>query len=73
MPAETIGERMRSARVQVGLRQRQVAARVSLDSARMSAYERDRVEPRAQRLVAIAHAIGCDPVWLITGEGEPWP
>ncbi|MBI1386224.1 MAG: helix-turn-helix domain-containing protein [Rhizobiales bacterium] len=67
---DTLGGRIERARLASGLSQAQVARRLGVRSATMSAWESDRSEPRANRLVMLAGLLGVSPVWLISGHGD---
>lgn len=69
--AEKLGERLRIVR---GKAQRDAfAGRFGISLASLGNYERGDREPGALLVAQIAADTGCDLVWLLTGEGQPWP
>ena len=65
--AAHIGTQIRKARVTATLTQDQVAARSSIDSSNIRAYETGRAMPSVPTLVRIADALGITPGTLLDG------
>lgn len=65
IPAWTLGDRMRKARVAAGLEQADLAKRVGVSRPTVSQWERGRSEPRATQLLAWADATGHHIEWLL--------
>lgn len=82
--AKTIGQRIARRRVELNLKQEQVARQVTyrqksgrkketerrLSRATLAMYERDLAEPDLQKIIAIAAALSVTPSWLAFGDGE---
>lgn len=67
--AETIGQRIKRARLEAGLTQPELAKRCGWDSqGRISNYERDLREPKRGDLEAIARALNVGVSWLWNGD-----
>ena len=68
--SNTLGGRLVSAREAIGLSTAQLARRIGVKTESLSAWEDDRDEPRANRLVTIAGVLNVSPSWLLSGAGE---
>lgn len=68
--AATFGDRMAGARDAAGMSQAQLAKRLGVRKSTVLAWEEDRSEPRANRLVMLAGMLNVSVMWLITGEGD---
>lgn len=67
----TLGGRIRQARIAAGYdKGEHFARRMQIAAAQLSKYELDHVEPRAERIAAIAAVCGVTSDWLITGTGS---
>ena len=49
------------------------AAFIGVPEATLHNYLASRSQPRADTLERIVRATGCNPGWLLLGEGSPWP
>lgn len=67
---DTLGGRIWRARDAANLSTRDLANRLGVRSETISAWERDRAEPRTNRLVMLAGVLGVTPAWLIAGIGK---
>lgn len=68
----TIGERIKTIRVNAGLTQTAFGVKVGLEQRTVSDYERGIAAPGKGRLFLIAEKFGVNPDWLIEGIGEPY-
>lgn len=63
---QTIGDRVRTQRKQLGLRQADLATKARVDQSRVSRIESGVTKrPRADELVRIARALGVSSEWLV--------
>lgn len=56
-----IGKRIRKQRIDSGLTQAELAAKLGVSRATISSWETDRTEPAMQDVQALAAAMGCQP------------
>ena len=66
--AFTVGDRIRVAREQAGMEQRELAEATGISRNTISNYEQGKFSPRRPALAAIALATGFDYRWLESGE-----
>jgi len=66
---DTLGGRIVLAREAMNLTTAQLARRMGVQSKTLANWERDRVEPRTNRLVNLAGILNVSPTWLISGYG----
>ena len=69
--SDTLGGRLSRAREAAGFSLPQLARSIGVRRDTLAAWETDRSEPRANRLVTLAGVLGVSPVWLLSGLGEP--
>ena len=67
---DTLGGHIWRARDALGLSTKDLADRLGVRTDTISAWERDRSEPRTNRLFMLAGVLGVTPAWLIAGIGE---
>ncbi|MCO4316407.1 helix-turn-helix domain-containing protein [Phyllobacterium sp. 21LDTY02-6] len=67
---DTLGGRLSRARDSKGLGVAAVAGHIGVTLKTIQAWEADRSEPRANRLVMLAGFLGVTPTWLIHGVGQ---
>ncbi|WP_282610243.1 helix-turn-helix domain-containing protein [Pelagibius sp. Alg239-R121] len=67
MISDTIGGRIRQARTEAGLSQKQLATRLAVTNKTLENWEEDRSEPRANKLVMLAGVLNIPSTWLLTG------
>ncbi len=67
---DTLGGRIWRARDALGMSARELADRLGVHADTVSAWERDRSEPRTSRLFMLAGVLGVTPAWLIAGLGD---
>ncbi|MBZ9654691.1 helix-turn-helix domain-containing protein [Phyllobacterium lublinensis] len=67
---DTLGGRISRARDAKSMSVREVAGRIGVKPQTVMAWESDRSEPRANRLVMLAGFLGVTPTWLIHGIGQ---
>jgi len=68
MTHSTLGSRIEQARDAKQLTERQLARRVSVKLETLANWERDRSEPRAEKLMKLAGILQVPMVWLMTGD-----
>ena len=66
----TLGGRISVAREASGLSVGQIVKRLGVKAATYKAWEADRSEPRANKLVALAGILNVSPPYLLSGLGE---
>lgn len=67
-----LGERLKWARTQIGMKQKELALTAGIGQGTLSKLEREDAE-HSSFAPQFADALGCDLYWLTTGKGEPWP
>ena len=67
---DTLGGRIVQAREAMNLSTAQLARRLGVHSKTLANWERDRAEPRANRIVNLAGMLNVSPSWLIGGRGS---
>lgn len=65
-----IGKRIRKQRIDSGLTQAELAAKLGVSRATISSWETDRTEPAMQDVQALAAAMGCQPSDLVGNFAE---
>ncbi|VVT19705.1 helix-turn-helix domain-containing protein [Rhizobium sp. EC-SD404] len=68
--ADTLGGRISTARDALDMSIPQLARRLGVKTETISAWEGDRSEPRANRLIMLAGILGVAPTWLLSGFGS---
>lgn len=68
--SDTLGGRIWRARDALELSTQQLARRLGVKTETIAAWEGDRSEPRANRLIMLAGVLGVSPTWLLSGIGE---
>ncbi|OUM01647.1 hypothetical protein A8M77_15350 [Variovorax sp. JS1663] len=68
---DTLGSRIKAARLRKGMTQAELSQRAAVGQGDISKLENGTVSG-STKVVQMARALGCDPYWLATGEGEPW-
>lgn len=63
-----INERFRTQRKACGLTTVELARLLDLDEEIILQWERGDYEPTISMLIPLANVLGCDPMWLLTGE-----
>ncbi|WP_429816740.1 helix-turn-helix domain-containing protein [Ensifer sp. B1-9] len=67
---DTLGGRIWRARDAANLSTKDLADQLGVRAETVSAWERDRAEPRTNRLFLLAGVLGVTPAWLIAGLGK---
>jgi transcriptional regulator with XRE-family HTH domain len=67
---DTLGGRIWRARDAINLSTKDLADQLGVRTDTVAAWERDRCEPRTNRLFMLAGVLGVAPAWLIAGIGE---
>ncbi|EON9266295.1 helix-turn-helix domain-containing protein [Escherichia coli] len=65
--AESIGARIKSARTKLGLTESDLARMIHTYSDPINDWECGICEVPASQIIPLANALGCDPMWLLTG------
>ena len=68
--ANKLSERIIISRKSKGLKQKQLANILKISLPTMNHYESGKRAPNSELLAQIAKTLGCDPGWLLTGEGQ---
>ena len=70
---ETLGKRIRAQRIRIGMTQDDLAEKLLIPKASVSAYENDRIDIKGSRIVELAEALGVSPNYLLgfTEEENP--
>jgi HTH-type transcriptional regulator, cell division transcriptional repressor len=68
--ADTLGGRISTARDALDMTVPQLARRLGVKTETIAAWEGDRSEPRANRLIMLAGILGVAPTWLLSGFGS---
>lgn len=66
---DTLGGRLSRARDSAGISTAQLARRIGVQIDTLEAWERDRAQPRANRLSMLAGVLNISPSWLLYGVG----
>jgi len=69
-PESTLGERIQKARREAGLSLALASHLAGVKSATLRDWERDRSEPRVNKLVTLAGILGVSPTHLMADEGD---
>lgn len=67
---DTLGGRIWRARDAANLSTKELADQLGVRTETVAAWERDRAEPRTNRLFMLAGVLGVTPAWLIAGLGR---
>jgi transcriptional regulator with XRE-family HTH domain len=73
MDVDSVPARIKRRREAVGMTQVSLAHAIGVAPMTVSKWERDRMEPGATNLRALADVLNCTLDWLIAGRGEPPP
>ncbi|WP_099866564.1 helix-turn-helix domain-containing protein [Pararhizobium haloflavum] len=68
--SDTLGGRIWRARDALDITVAQLARRLGVKTETIAAWEGDRSEPRANRLIMLAGVLGVSPTWLLSGVGD---
>ncbi|QND53068.1 helix-turn-helix transcriptional regulator [Phyllobacterium sp. 628] len=67
---DTLGGRLSRARDAKSMTVAELALHIGVKSQTVAAWESDRSEPRANRIIMLAGSLGVTPTWLIHGVGQ---
>ena len=70
---ETLGQRIKAQRIRIGRTQDDLAEKLLIPKASVSAYENDRIDIKGSRIVELAETLGVSPNYLLgfTEEENP--
>ncbi|AEG52541.1 S24 family peptidase [Sinorhizobium meliloti] len=68
---ESIGQRIRQRRKQIGITQQQLADAFDIKRVSVTQWEGDITAPDRDKIAKLADLLGCDPEWLLRGSGDP--
>ncbi|HBM0000605.1 TPA: helix-turn-helix domain-containing protein, partial [Salmonella enterica subsp. enterica serovar Kodjovi] len=66
----TIGDRIQLARENLGMSHDDLAEKLDIHPGGVLAWEDGDDQPMAGMVIPLANALKCDPMWLLTGEGN---
>ncbi len=66
----TVGQRLKSARVELGLNQTELAEGIGITQSSIAAYETDKRSPPLPALLALERKFRISHEWVLTGAGE---
>lgn len=69
-PLSSIGQRIRHVRKSTDLKQQHVASATGVTVQAISLWENDQSIPTSDKIIPLANALKCDPMWLLTGESS---
>jgi transcriptional regulator with XRE-family HTH domain len=64
----TLGKRLRKAREDKNLKNKEAALKFNIDYTTLSKYESDKNEPNLAAIIKMAQIYNCNLDWLLTGE-----
>ncbi len=67
---ETLGQRIRAARIRMGMTQEELADATYIPKPTISNYENDRIDIKSSVIAELAKVLGTDPNYLILGKKE---
>ena len=70
---ETLGQRIKAQRIRIGMTQDDLAEKLLIPKASVSAYENDRIDIKGSRIVELAEALGASPNYLLGFNEEENP
>ena len=68
MTSSTLGGRIEQSRCELGLSVKQLAARIGVRTTTVENWERDRSEPRSNKLTMLAGVLNVPVMWLLSGQ-----
>ncbi|MFK3704667.1 helix-turn-helix domain-containing protein [Klebsiella sp. NPDC088457] len=63
----SIGQRIRQERKSASLQQHHIASATGVTIQAVSLWENDLTIPTCDKIIPLSNALGCDPLWLLTG------
>ena len=70
-PTVTLGQRIRTQRIRLGMTQEELAEITFIPKPTISNYENDRIDIKSSVIAELAKALETDPDYLILGEKAP--
>lgn len=68
-----MSDRIRQRRKELNLTQQALADLTGVNRVTVTGWEKDDYQPNGANLQALANALKCDPLWLVSGKGSPEP
>lgn len=68
-----MSDRIRQRRKELNLTQQALADLAGVNRVTVTGWEKDDYQPNGANLQALANALKCDPLWLVSGKGSPEP
>lgn len=68
-----MSDRIRQRRKELKLTQQTLAEMAGVNRVTVTGWEKDDYQPNGANLQALANALQCDPLWLVSGKGDPKP
>ena len=62
---DTLGQRIKAQRLRIGMTQDELAEKLLIPKASVSAYENDRIDIKGSRIIELAEALGVTPNYLL--------
>ena len=67
---DTIGQRIKSRRISLGIKRKDIWSMTGISSGNLSELENDNKCPSAQALISLSNALDCTTDWILTGRSE---
>ena len=67
---DTIGQRIKSRRISLGIKRKDICSMTGISSGNLSELENDNKCPSAQALISLSNALDCTTDWILTGRSE---
>lgn len=68
-----MSDRIRQRRKELKLTQQALAEMAGVNRVTVTGWEKDDYQPNGANLQSLAKALQCDPLWLVSGKGDPKP
>jgi DNA-binding helix-turn-helix protein len=67
---DTIGQRLKSRRIFLGIKRKDICSMTGISSGNLSELENDNKCPSAQALISLSNALDCTTDWILTGRSD---